>query len=379
GLGNAFSSKLILHENATYTPQNIQTILGDFMGIQQLILLDTLWYDIIHHVDMHMKLLDEETMMVGQYPLNTADGPQIEANLQYILSNFVNPYGKPYRIIRIPMPPENGQFPNNGGDYRTYTNTVFVNNTILVPTYNSPYDSAALQIWQHNMKGYNVRGIDCNAIIPQRGALHCITKEVGTSDPIWITFEKFDSIVPHNENGYPFRAKIKHKTGIASASLYYQTEKRSLFQELPLNLQEENIYTAIIPPQNEGTTINYYVGAVANNGKQAQRPMTSPEGALQFQIEETSNAIVIQTANTINVYPNPAKAVTCIEWESLNKQAIEINLTDVLGTKMETIFQGNPFGKNRFFFNTANYPSGIYFINIFENNNFITAAKIVIR
>jgi len=40
-------------------------------------------------LDMHMKLLDEETLLVGQYPGRVADGPQIEANLQYVWTIFI--------------------------------------------------------------------------------------------------------------------------------------------------------------------------------------------------------------------------------------------------------------------------------------------------
>ena len=38
-----------------------------FMGIERYIKMETLPYDEIHHIDMHMKLLDEETiLMAGQ-------------------------------------------------------------------------------------------------------------------------------------------------------------------------------------------------------------------------------------------------------------------------------------------------------------------------
>lgn len=36
------------------------------MGIERYIKMQTLPYDGIHHIDMHMKLLDEETLLVGQ-------------------------------------------------------------------------------------------------------------------------------------------------------------------------------------------------------------------------------------------------------------------------------------------------------------------------
>jgi agmatine/peptidylarginine deiminase len=108
-----------------------------FMGINRYIRFPVLPFDGIHHIDMHMKLLDEETLLVGEYPPGTADGPQIEANLQYILSNYNSVYGTPYKAVRIPMPKDkNNKWPNqSGGWYCTYTNGVFVNKTYIFPTY----------------------------------------------------------------------------------------------------------------------------------------------------------------------------------------------------------------------------------------------------
>ena len=66
-------------------------------------------------------------MIVGEYPQGVADGPQIEANLQYVLNNFTTPFGNPYNVIRVPMPPDfNGTYPSNFGDYRTYANALIV-------------------------------------------------------------------------------------------------------------------------------------------------------------------------------------------------------------------------------------------------------------
>jgi agmatine/peptidylarginine deiminase len=58
GLGTAFSSELILDENPTKTEAQIDTIMNKFMGINRYIKMETLPYDGIHHIDMHMKLLD---------------------------------------------------------------------------------------------------------------------------------------------------------------------------------------------------------------------------------------------------------------------------------------------------------------------------------
>jgi agmatine/peptidylarginine deiminase len=75
------------------------------------------------------------------------------------------------------MPPQNNLYPNNGGDYRTYTNSIIINKTVIVPTYETYYDTTALRIYREAMPGYNVVSINCNSIIPSLGAIHCITKK----------------------------------------------------------------------------------------------------------------------------------------------------------------------------------------------------------
>ena len=120
GLGTAFSSKLILDENPSLSNSQIDQIMHSFMGIDRYIKMETLPYDGIHHIDMHLKLLDEETLLVGQYPSGVSDGPQIEANINYILNNYQTPFGNPYKIVRIPMPPDaSNDYPNAGGYYKS--------------------------------------------------------------------------------------------------------------------------------------------------------------------------------------------------------------------------------------------------------------------
>lgn len=76
GLGNAFASNLILDENSAGNPYGVSVkteaqidgIMNEYMGIENYIKMETLPYDAIHHIDMHMKLLDEETLLVSRYP-----------------------------------------------------------------------------------------------------------------------------------------------------------------------------------------------------------------------------------------------------------------------------------------------------------------------
>ncbi|MBL7917606.1 MAG: agmatine deiminase family protein, partial [Bacteroidia bacterium] len=73
GFGTAFSSNLVLTENASKSAAQIDTIMKKFLGINRYIKMPVLPFDGIHHIDMHMKLLDEETLLWGQYPAGVAD------------------------------------------------------------------------------------------------------------------------------------------------------------------------------------------------------------------------------------------------------------------------------------------------------------------
>ena len=209
GMGTAFSSELIFDENPGKTEAEIDQIASDFLGVDNYIKLPVLPYDVIHHLDMHMRVIDEETIIIGEYPEGVADGPQIEANINYLQTQFTTPFGNPYNILRIPMPPDfSGNYPDENGAYRTYTNSIFINKTILVPIYEEQYDTTALRMYEEFLPGYNVVGIDCNQIIQALGALHCITKLVGTSDPLWIAHPRLRDTY-NQEDDYRVVAKIK--------------------------------------------------------------------------------------------------------------------------------------------------------------------------
>jgi agmatine deiminase len=147
----------ILH----HTESELNDLFYTWMGIDSYVKMTVLPYDDIHHIDMHMKLIDEQTLLVGEYPDGIADGPQIEANLQYVLNNYTTKFGTPYDVIRIPQPNGPwGLWPNSGGAYNTYANQTFVNKIILLPTYSQTTDTVALNILQNAMPGYTIIPID---------------------------------------------------------------------------------------------------------------------------------------------------------------------------------------------------------------------------
>jgi agmatine deiminase len=273
GLGTAFASTLIRDENPSLTEAQIDTLMKRYMGITRYIKMPILPYDQIHHIDMHLKLLDEETLLVGEYPTGISDGPQIEANLQYVLTNFRTAYNRPFKVVRIPMPPDaQGRYPSNGGQYRTYTNSLIINKTVIIPTYELRYDTTAFRIYRNAMPGYRIVGIDCNAIIPSLGTIHCITKEIGVMQPLFISHAKLPNTT-QTAQPYPVRAFAKSSGGITSATLFWRSDSTQSFSSVPMTIQGDTLRGAI-PTQPVGRTVQYYIAATANNTT-VTKPLTA--------------------------------------------------------------------------------------------------------
>jgi agmatine/peptidylarginine deiminase len=377
GFGQAFSSKLVLDENNTLTVAQVDSIMYDFMGINSYIKMNTLPYDGIHHIDMHFKLLDEETLLVGEYPSGISDGPQIEANLQYVLSNFITKFGTPFKVFRINMPNNSSGWPSAGGDYLTYTNSTILNKTIIVPVYSVGNTSQALNVYKKALpKGYNVVGINCDQIIQASGALHCITKEISSKDPLLISYKKLEDTYDNN-NPYTVNAYIKHRSGIQNATLYYRTDSVSTFN--PINMIQglnSDYWLGEIPPQATGTRIQYYVKALSYSGKEQYRPLVAPQGYNEFNILGLT-AINSQSININNIYPNPSKGITVIPINSIDKSSLKLTIYDLNGREIET--QTKEFlGDQNFYINTTHYNSGVYIIEV-RNESVLIRKKLIVR
>jgi agmatine/peptidylarginine deiminase len=389
GMGTNFSSKLVLVENgelnqwgtSNHTEEGVDSIMERFYGIDRYVKFDVLPYDGIHHIDMHMKLLNEATLLVGEYPEGVPDRAQIEANLQYLLDNFTTPFGTPYRVVRVPMPPENGLYPSFGAPLRTYVNSFIVNKTVLLPTYEEQYDTTALRIWRDAMPGYRIVGINCNSIIPAGGAIHCIVKEVGVQDPLLIQHQPLGDISGVNPPAYEVSAWIRHRSGIAGATLYYTTDTSAAYQSLDMALVEpdSNRWSASIPQQPEGSTVYYYIHAEANSGKQVVRPLVAPEGYFDFFIHPATATEEAQPATLGRVFPNPASALTCIPVETATAGEASIEISDLLGRKVEKVFSGKlPAGTSRHYFRADGLAAGVYQV-VLRSESGVQAQKVIVK
>lgn len=405
GLGTAFASNLILDENdgngsyainyPNHTATEIDTLMAHYHGINKYIRMPTLPYDGIHHIDMHMKFLDEKTLLVGEFPSGVSDGPQIEANIQYVLSTFTNAFGDPYKVVRVPMPPSTGGSypgaPYGNGYYRTYSNFVIVNKTVIMPIYREEYDTTAVRVIRENMPGYKIVTIDADDyngnsdldqnIVSQSGVIHCITHLVGVQDPLRIVHNYLEDTYDQ-VNPYTVDALIQHKSGIANATLYWTTDTTQPYTPVVMTNTSGDTWTAGIPAQPGGSEIFYYIHAQANSGKQQVRPMPAPDGYWHFRVLGTSTVGIeenIANVFSASLFPNPSKGITCIPFHTDRPLEGKIFVTDAAGKVVEILYTGGfKQGESKFFVNTTNWAAGLYMV-VAETNNGRITQKLIVR
>jgi agmatine deiminase len=328
-----------------------------------------------------MKLLDEETLLVGEYPDGISDGPQINANIEYVLSNFQSKWGTNFKVHRIPMPPStSGNWPStpwpNTASYRTYTNSVFINKTVLVPTYREEYDTTAMRIYNELLPGYTIVPIDCDNqpdnIISASGALHCITHSVGVNDPLLISHQPLTDTYD-DFNPYTVSAYMNHNQGVESAFMYWKTSLTGAYNEVSMSNVGTNTWEANIPAQPIGTRIYYYVHGIAADGKELSRPMPAPNAYWSFDVLTTINVNEVDIASFKPAFPNPAGAITCIPVVMLSSAKGSMTLEDVTGRVVMDIYNGQfPMGESKYFFDASTLSSGAYLIRLQTGNTSVS-------
>ena len=374
GAGTAFSSELVVEENGpsgqfnqtVRTPAEVDSMMKWFMGIERYVRMSTLPYDGIHHIDMHMKLLDEETLLVGEFPVGVSDGPQLEQNLQFIASNYNSTYGTPYELVRIPMPPSTGGAYPPQGYYRTYANNLFINGTVLVPTYREEYDTTGLRILRESLPGYRVIGIDCDDngqnIISASGAIHCITKCIGVEDPLLIRHQRLRDTYD-TQNGYTVEAYVRHRSGIAQAQLHWTTDTAQGFTALAMTDVGNGMWAADIPAQPAGTEVFYYVEGEANSGKVQVRPIVAPNGWWRFRVLDINTGVDDADGPRIaEVFPNPTSSLLVVQLASEPGTVLRVRLTDALGRDVMALHAGPLHADRRVFADLSALAPGNYLV-----------------
>ncbi len=161
GKGTIMTSKWISSQNPQYSASALAAKMKATIGGTRWATSTPLKYEGTRHIDMYAKFMNSTSLLVSSYPYGHPSYSLLESNVSYFKSLG-------YSVKRIPMADA-----ATGLEFATHTNSLFVNERALVPTYNTSSDGLALST--HSSYGYKSYGIDCRLLIEYGGAVHCIS------------------------------------------------------------------------------------------------------------------------------------------------------------------------------------------------------------
>ncbi len=335
GLGTGFASDLIYEENSSYTPEEIDSVMLEYSGIEQFIVLPRINIEYTHHIDLWAKILNDTLVMVGEYASGHPNHNILNQNTDSI-SQCKNREGNHYRVVRMPMPWSTSSAPPS------YLNSLFVNNKVLVPLWNEDEDDTALIIYQQVLPDCEIVGIDCSSMAGSGGAIHCITMQAPSPQFIHVRHYPL-SDTTETLNAYRVRAEIITSSDllIDSTIIYYKINDGSFFTTLlSAVVDTPGVYEGFIPPQSAGDSVHYYLQAKNSEGIRRTSPRNVPPHIYSFFIKPL--IVVDETYDThlkyaITVYPNPAPREITFVVNLPDTRRMKIEIYDVLGQKVKVI------------------------------------------
>ncbi len=166
------------NRNGGFSKNEIQEQLKGFFGVHRILWLDEGYLsgdDTDSHIDTLARFCPEDTICYV-----TCDDPEDEhyealRRMKAQLEEFRTFKGTPYRLVPLPMAKplyfDGERLP------ATYANFLIINGAVLVPVYNSPIDTIALDILKGVFPEREIIGIDCTVLVKQHGSLHCVTMQ----------------------------------------------------------------------------------------------------------------------------------------------------------------------------------------------------------
>ena len=173
GQGLCLTTSSLASRNAArgYDIAKTNEILSKYYGFRQIIVLKPLLSELTGHVDMFATFVAPNIVVVGEYDtkIDPVNADILNENAQ-LLSSGRTPFG-PLRVVRIPMPS------NRGGIWKTFTNVIFANDRLIVPTYGESEPEAqrqAMETYARLLPDWEIVGVDATSVIKQRGSLRCV-------------------------------------------------------------------------------------------------------------------------------------------------------------------------------------------------------------
>ena len=373
GLGTGFASTLIYQENPSLTPEQIDSLMIEYSGLEQFIVMQRMNIEYTGHIDLWTKILNDTLVLVGEYATGHPNHNLLNQNADSIAS-CTNREGFPYHVARIPMPWDVTNTPP------TYLNSLMVDNKVLVPLWGEQEDDTALFIYEQLLPDHEIVGIDCSVMAGSGGAIHCITMQTPHRQYIHVKHEPLPDSTNDTLNPYRVRAEIITSSSLLTDStlIFYKINSSSVFDVTPLAavVDTPGVYAGYIPAQSLGDTVYYYLLAKNTEGIRRTSPFDVPPHIYSFLV--APGVFVAEDDEkklpcTFKAYPNPAHNNLIFSLRLAEATDVRIEIYNVLGQRVKLLENAKyKTGEHTIDWNFRDDESrqliqGVYFYSIITN------------
>ena len=284
----------------------------------------------ISSIDNYIKLLDFETIAITSVPDTLPDYNEIE-NMVSEIGSLSNYYGSEFKIIRMPAPPNNnGKYPITANEeLRSYTNSLVINNIIIVPSFGLPeFDSAAYQLYKDNMPGYIVKLVDSRLLTKDYAGIHTITKEIPQSSYLRIKHQKVlaqQNYVPN----FKITCLVGSGNRVDDVWLYYKINDDTSYTKTEIH-QVCPQHFAIIDKLLPSDTIHYYIELISST-TQTTYPLSAPDGNFTFWFDVVSGEDETLETKKYEIAPNPSNGSFIILGDNSVVKNVIIDIYNLAG------------------------------------------------
>lgn len=182
GFGTIFTTTHCLmakHRNQPLTKQDIESKLKTFFNAKRIVWINhgnLIGDDTDGHIDTIVRACPDNTLVYVGCD-DTGDEQYDDfLSLEQELASLTTLDGKPYRLMRLPMP--DAMYDDGDRLPATYANFVIINDAVIVPSYDQPAkDRLAAEIIGKAFPDREIISIDASTVVRQHGSLHCITMQ----------------------------------------------------------------------------------------------------------------------------------------------------------------------------------------------------------
>jgi agmatine deiminase len=287
GLGISSSTTLVWEENPTQTHEEIAQKVNDYLGIGTYQVVEDPNGTYIDHIDCWGKFLAPDRILIRQVPPSHPRYTYIEEMAAYWAAQTCS-YGYNYHVYRVNTPND-----------QPYTNSIIVNNKVLVPIMNSTWDDSAIVAYQNAMPGYEVIGFTGQPSTPWEStdALHCRVMGIADVGQLYIRHIPLTGNQPC-EHDFQLSAEVIACSGQPvypdSVLIWYRVNNGAWLMEHMTHTAGQN-YTGAIPEQPCGSTVEYYLYAADESGRHETCPLIGPADPFKFNTVYTDLAAIPDT------------------------------------------------------------------------------------